>query len=94
MDVTIYTDQELTGDVLGDIQGRRGRILGMDEGDKSTTQVIKAQAPLSEMIKYSIELRSLTSGRATFEMSFSHYEHLTDKLAEKVIQQNKEKVTV
>jgi elongation factor G len=93
MNVTVYTDKELTGDVLGDIQGRRGRILGMDEGAKSTNQVIKAQVPFSGMTKYSIELRSLTSGRATFEMGFSHYEPLTGRLADKVIQDAKDKVT-
>ncbi len=90
MKVTIFADKELTGDVMGDIQGRRGRILGMEEGAKSSNQVINAQVPLSEMLRYSTDLRSLTRDRATFEMTFSHYDPITGKLADKVILERQE----
>lgn len=87
MKVDIYADKDLTGDILGDIQGRRGRILGMEGENESSNQTIKAQIPLSEMLKYSSDLRSLTRDRATFEMEFSHYDPFTGKLADKLIQE-------
>jgi elongation factor G len=71
------------GDVMGDLNGRRGRVLGMDAEGKY--QVIKAQAPLAEVSRYAIDLNAMTAGRGTFSMAFSHYEEVPSQLAEKVI---------
>ncbi len=89
MNVEVFSEKDLTGDILSDLQSRRGRVLGMggDEGEESALQTIKAQVPLSELMKYPIELKALTSGRASFEMEFSHYEPITDaQLKDKIIQ--------
>ncbi|MDH5681447.1 MAG: elongation factor G, partial [Spirochaetota bacterium] len=85
MDVEVHTDKDLIGDILGDIQGRRGKVLGVMGEDDNNNQLIKAKVPLSELLEYSTEIRSLTRDRATFEMDFSHYEQIVGKLADKVI---------
>jgi len=69
--------------VMGDLNGRRGRVLGMDS--KGRQQVIKAQVPMAEVLKYALDLNSLTGGRGSFRMEHSHYEELPAQLAEKVI---------
>jgi len=76
---------------MSDITSRRGRVLGMDsnEDSGSNIQIVRAQVPESEMLRYSTDLRSMTSGKATFEMEFSHYDPLTGKEAEKVIEERK-----
>ncbi len=92
MVVDIYVDKEYMGDILNDINGRRGRVLGMgskDEENSSGISVVKAQVPLAEMLRYSIDLRAMTSGKATFEMEFSHYDPISGKIAEKVIEERK-----
>ncbi len=92
MEVDIYVDSEFMGDILNDITSRRGRVLGMgskDEEDSGGVSVVKANAPLAEMLRYSIDLRSMTSGKATFEMKFSHYDPISGKIAEKVIDDRK-----
>ncbi len=87
MNVEIYADKDFMGDVMSDITSRRGRVLGMDskDGSSSSVSVIKALVPQSEMLRYSTDLRSMTSGKASFEMSFSHYDPLTGKEADKII---------
>lgn len=75
------------GDVMGDISGRRGKIMGMDSEGKF--QVINAQVPLAEMYKYSTALRSMTAGRGIHSREFSHYEEVPSELAEKIIAQAK-----
>ncbi len=87
MDVDIFSDKDYMGDIMSDITSRRGRVMGMDSKDDSSSSisVIKAQIPQSEMLRYSTDLRSMTSGKASFEMTFSHYAPLTGKEAEKVI---------
>jgi len=95
MDVDIYVDKEYMGDILNDITGRRGKVLGMgstDEKEASGISVVKAQAPLAEMLRYSIDLRSMTSGKATFEMKFSRYEPISGRIAEKVIEERKKEL--
>lgn len=94
MEVEVYVDKEYMGDVLNDITSRRGRVLGMsgDEGSESGTPSIKATVPLSEMLRYSIDLRSMTSGKATFDMKFSHYDPISGKIAEKVIEDRKKQL--
>jgi elongation factor G len=85
LEVTV--PEEAMGDVMGDLNSRRGRVLGMDSRGKF--QVIKAQAPLSEVLQYAIDLNALTGGRGTFEMEPSHYEEVPPNLAEKVIAETK-----
>jgi len=88
MEVTILVDKNFMGNILSDITSRRGRVLGMEEsgGDNSETQIIKANIPQSELQRYIIDLRSMTGGKATFEMKFSHYDPISGKDAEMVIQ--------
>jgi elongation factor G len=92
MEVDVYVDKDFMGDILNDINGRRGRVLGMgakDEHDNSGISVVKANVPLAEMLRYSIDLRAMTSGKATFDMKFSHYDPISGKIAEKVIEERK-----
>ncbi len=87
MNVEVSVPQEFVGDVMGTINAKRGRVLEMTAHGGS--QVVKALVPLAEMSNYATELRSLTSGRGTFSMSFSHYEEIPAHLAEKIIQAKK-----
>ena len=87
MKLEIFVPEESMGDVMGDLNSRRGRVLGMDT--QGRIQVIKAQAPMSEVLKYAIDLNALTAGRGTFKSEFSHYEELPAQLAEKVIAETK-----
>jgi elongation factor G len=73
------------GDVIGDLNSRRGRVLGMDR--KGSSQVIKALVPMSEVLKYAPDLRSITSGRGSFEQRFSHYDEAPPQVAEKIIKE-------
>lgn len=84
MAVTVRVPEELMGDVIGDLNSKRGRIQGMDPQGDGTT-VIRAQVPMAEMLRYASDLRSLTGGRGTFEQEFSHYEEVPAHIAEKVI---------
>lgn len=83
MDVEVVVPEEHLGDVMGDLNSRRGRIMGIDA--KGRLQVVKAQVPLAEMFRYAIILRSMTSGRGNFTMSHSHYEEVPADTAKKVI---------
>ncbi|TFH41189.1 MAG: elongation factor G [Chrysiogenales bacterium] len=86
MDVNIYVDKEFMGDILSDVTSRRGKVLGMDSAESGeSVSVIKAQIPLAEMLRYSIDLRGMTSGKATFEMKFSHYDPISGREADNVI---------
>jgi elongation factor G len=80
MEITVPEDS--MGDVMGDLNSRRGRVLGIDSVGKF--QVIKATAPLSEILQYALDLNALTAGRGTFRMEHSHYEEMPAQLAEKV----------
>jgi len=87
MKIEILVPDDYTGDIMGDINKRRGRILGMSkEGSK---QLINAQAPLSEMLTYSIDLRSITQGRGEFSMEFDSYEEAPQDAADKIIANRK-----
>ncbi len=88
MDVEIYIPDEYMGQVSGDINSKRGRIVGVEA--KGDLQIIKAQVPLAEMFRYASELRSITGGRGYYTMRFSHYEIVPHKIAEKIIQQAQE----
>jgi elongation factor G len=87
MSMEVSVPDDCMGDVIGDLNSRRGKVLGMDT--KGHTQVIKSRVPMSEVLKYAPDLRSITSGRGEFHMEFSHYEELPAHLAEKVIKEAK-----
>ena len=88
MKMEIQVPEEVMGDVIGDLNGRRGRVLGMES--KGRYQIIKAQVPMAEVLQYALDLNSMTGGRGTFSMEFSHYEEVPAQLAEKVIAAAKE----
>jgi len=83
MNLEIVTPEEYLGDVMGDLNGRRGRVSGMEA--TGGAQVIRALVPLSAMFGYATDLRSRTQGRATFTMQFDHYERVPANLAEAII---------
>ncbi len=85
MKIEVYTPEESMGDVMGDLNSRRGRVQGMDSEDGTTT--VKALVPLAEMLTYSPTLRSITGGRGDFHMEFSHYDEVPKQLQEKIIAQ-------
>jgi len=87
MNMEVSVPDECLGDVIGDLNSRRGKVLGMDT--KGHTQVIKSKVPMSEVLKYAPDLRSITSGRGEFHLEFSHYEELPAHLAEKVVKEAK-----
>jgi elongation factor G len=84
MDLKVYVSDQYTGDIMSDLNSMRGRVLGMDNIGGGI-QLIRARVPAAELLKYSIELRSLTSGTGSFEMEFSSYEPISGKIAEDVI---------
>ncbi len=85
MDVEVFIPEEYLGAISGDLNSRRGRIMGMDIKGKS--QIIKAKAPQAEMFTYANDLRSLTGGRGSYTMRFSHYEEVPHKIASTIIAQ-------
>ncbi len=88
IDLNVYVDDKYTGDIMSDLTSKRGRVLGMDNIGEGI-QLIKAKVPQAELLKYSIELRAITSGTGSFEMDFSHYEPISGKIAEDVIKETK-----
>jgi elongation factor G len=91
MSVEVVVPEEYMGDVIGDLNSRRGRIEGMEL--RGTSQIIKAMVPLSEMFGYATELRSRTQGRGSFTMHFGRYEEVPASLAEEIINRVQGKVT-
>ena len=87
MNMDVAVPDECMGDVIGDLNSRRGKVLGMET--KGHTQVIKSKVPMAEVLKYAPDLRSITSGRGEFHMEFSHYEELPAHLSEKVVKEAK-----
>ena len=83
MSVEVVVPEEYMGDVIGDLNSRRGRIMGMDS--RGGAQVISAMVPLAAMFGYSTDLRSGTQGRATYSMTFDHYEPVPKSVAEEII---------
>ena len=83
MNVEIQAPVEYAGDLMGDLNGRRGRISGMDT--KGSTQIVRAQVPMAEMLNYQNDLTSMTQGRASFTMEFDHYDFVPQLQAEKII---------
>ena len=83
MALTVRVPEDYTGDIMGDINAKRGRVLGMDTD--GGVRVIEAQVPMSEVQRYAVDLRSMTSGRGTFEVRFDHYEEVPHQEAQRVI---------
>jgi elongation factor G len=88
MEITVPDDA--MGDVMGDLNSRRGRVLGMDNAGRY--QVIKAQAPMSEILRYALDLNAMTAGRGTFRVEHSHYDEVPAQLAEKIVAEAKKPV--
>lgn len=89
--VEVHVPEQFMGDIISDLNGKRGRILGMEPHGK--WQIVKAMAPLSEMYRYAIDLKSITQGRGYFSMKFDHYEDVPQNVAQTIIaeyQKNKE----
>ena len=83
MNVTVFVPDQFMGDITGDLNHRRGRIMAVEPADG--LQAIKAQVPQAEIFKYASELRSMTGGRGSFEMEFSHFEQVPQHIAQKVV---------
>jgi elongation factor G len=87
MDVEVVTPDAFMGDVIGDLNSRRGKIQGMNP--RTGVQVINAQVPLAQMFGYATDLRSRTQGRATYTMQFGHYAQVPNSIAETIITKSK-----
>ncbi|MBV8519011.1 MAG: elongation factor G [Acidobacteria bacterium] len=87
MHVDITAPSEYVGDIMGDLNSRRGRVEGVDAEEE--TQVVHARVPLAEMLTYGSTLRSITQGRGSFHMEYSHYEEVPKQLQEKIITESK-----
>jgi elongation factor G len=83
MNVEIQAPVEYAGDLMGDLNSRRGRISGMDT--RGGTQIVRAQVPMAEMLNYQNDLTSMTQGRGSFTMEASHYDYVPQLQADKVI---------
>jgi elongation factor G len=85
MELTITVPDEYTGDILSDLNTKRGQVLGMNPGGGKN--IIQAKAPLAEVLRYSIDLKSMTQGRASFTMKFDHYEEVPAHITQRIIQE-------
>ena len=83
MRVEVVTPEEYMGDVIGDLNRRRGRVNGMEP--RGNAQVVSAHVPLSEMFGYATDVRTMSQGRATYTMQFDGYEEVPPNIAEKVV---------
>jgi elongation factor G len=88
MNMEILVPEQFMGDIMGDLNGKRGKIMGM-EPQEGGMQLIKAQAPLVEVQDYPIALKSITQGRGSFKMKFSSYEEVPARLAQEIIEKHK-----
>lgn len=84
MKMEVIVPDDNMGDAMGDLNSRRGKIMGVET--KGSNQVIKATVPMAEVLKYAPDLRSMTGGRGTFTLEFSHYEEVPGQLADKIIE--------
>lgn len=85
MNVSVITPDEYMGDIMGDLNSRRGRVLGVDS--KGKNQVIKAQVPMAEFLTYAPDLNSITGGRGIFTMEFSHYDEVPVQISQKIVEE-------
>ena len=88
MKLEVVTPEESMGDVIGDLNKRRGNVEGMDSS-RTGARIVKAKVPLAELFGYVTALRTITSGRATSSMEFSHYAEVSSSLAKAVIEEQK-----
>jgi elongation factor G len=86
MFVEVLTPEEYLGDVMGDLNGRRGKVINLEP--RMGTQIIRAHIPLSSMFGYATDLRSRTQGRATYSMLFDHYDKVPASMAEELAKGN------
>ena len=84
MNLTVYVETSYLGDIMSDLSSRRGRILGQSQLANGIEE-IRAQVPHKELLRYAIDLRSMTSGTGSFEMSFDHYDPISGKIADEVV---------
>jgi elongation factor G len=87
MNVHITIPDNFTGDVMSDLNSKRARVLGMSPG--GGINIIDAQVPLAEMLRYATGLRAITQGRGTYTMEYSHYEHVPAHITQKIIEESK-----
>ena len=90
MAVKIIVPDDFVGDVLGDLNKRRGRVLGLEQEEGK--QIVNAEAPHAEMFKYATDLRSMTQGRGEFSMEFARYEEVPHESAQKIIDAHNKEV--
>ena len=88
MKITIEVPEEYIGDIMGDLNKRRGKIIGMEQ-NKPGKQLIIADVPHNEILKYALDLKSMTQGRGISNFEFSHYQELQGPLADKIIASQK-----
>jgi elongation factor G len=88
MKLAVYVEDQYLGDILSDLSGKRGRVLGQDDFGGGV-QVVRAEVPQAEMLNYAIDLKSMTSGTGSFELEFDHYETVSGKIADDVIKASK-----
>jgi len=84
--VSVTIPDDYTGDIMGDFNKRRARVMGVDHHEESGLTVINAEAPQATMMNYSTDLRSMTQGRGSFEMEFTRYEQTPSDVQERIIQ--------
>lgn len=86
MNMEVVVPEECVGDIMGDLNSRRGRVHGIEPGNDSS--VIKSEVPMAEMLKYATDLKSITGGRGNYHMEFSHYEEVPAQLKDKIIKES------
>ncbi len=84
MKIEVIVPDENMGDIMGDMNSRRGKIIGVES--RGNNQVVKATVPMAEILRYAPDLRSMTGGRGTFTMEYDHYEEVPGQIAEKIIE--------
>ncbi len=87
MTIEVHTPNDYVGDLMGDLSSRRGHVQGMETGTDDT--IIRAQVPMGELLTYGAQLRSITQGRGSFHLEFSHYAEAPHSIQEKIIAQSK-----
>ena len=85
MNVEVIVPEQFMGDIISDLNGKRGRVLGMESSGKS--QIVRATVPLAEMYRYAIDLKSITQGRGNFKMEYAHYEEVPGRIIDEIVKQ-------
>jgi len=87
MDIKVIIPGDFTGDIMSDLNTKRARVQGMNPAGGNN--IVEAQAPLAEVLRYAIDLKSITQGKGTFSMEFSHYEEVPAHISQKIIDEHK-----